>query len=228
MDSFEWNKIAGWVLAAAIAVLALSIVTGFAFHDERPEEMGYFVDVPEEAVTGDVDEGPSIIEALQTAEVARGENVFKKCTACHNVQAGGPNGTGPNLYGVVGRDIAGHSGFAYSSALSDEPGSWTWEKLDEYLESPRRAIPGNTMSFAGISKVQDRAHLLAYLNRQSGSPLPMPEYVPPPEEVAQEGAVEEGVEAELADAEAVPESNIGGPAAENQDDTDAEDTNEAN
>ena len=40
---------------------------------------------------------------LPTADVAAGEAVFAKCKSCHTIDAGGANGTGPNLYGVVGR-----------------------------------------------------------------------------------------------------------------------------
>ena len=43
VDSFEWNKIAGWVLTASIAVLGLSIVTGEVFAPEPLEKQAFVV-----------------------------------------------------------------------------------------------------------------------------------------------------------------------------------------
>ncbi|MBZ6377938.1 hypothetical protein B5C34_02350 [Pacificimonas flava] len=235
MDSFEWNKIIGWVLAAAIAVLGLSIVSGAAFDTDRPEEMGFFVDVPEEAgaAEDEVDPMVELALAMQQADPARGEAVFKKCATCHTIEQGGANKQGPNLWAVVGRDVGSHAGFAYSSALEEEPGNWDWEKLNAYIESPRSAIPGNVMSFAGLSDVQDRANLFAYLHDMGGQidlpapPLPEELAAEDPEGTGPEAAKAEDVpEADLADAQEVPESNIGGPAAENQDTTDADEVSE--
>lgn len=226
VDSFEWNKIIGWVLAAAIAVLGLSIVSGAVFDTDRPEEMGFYVDVPEEASAGadEVDPMVELAVAMQSAEVSRGEAVFKKCATCHTINQGGENKQGPALYGVVGRDVGSHPGFAYSSALQEEPGNWDWEKLNAYITSPRAAIPGNVMSFAGLSDVQDRANLFAYMNAQGGD-LPLPA-VPEPEVAEEEdpegsgpeaAKAEDTVEADLADAAESPEGNVGGPGAGNQD-----------
>ena len=48
---------------------------------------------------------------------------------------------GPNLWGVVGRDIASHPGFAYSPAMTAQPGVWSYDQLYAYLGSPTRAVP---------------------------------------------------------------------------------------
>ncbi|MEE4348606.1 MAG: cytochrome c family protein [Pacificimonas sp.] len=235
MDSFEWNKIMGWVLAAAIAVLGLSIVTGYVYDGERPEEMGYFIDVPEDAGAAAVEVDPMVefITAMQDPDVAKGEAVFRKCATCHTVEQGGENKLGPNLYGILGKDIASVPGFSYSNALQEEPGDWSYELFNAYMRNPRGTIPGNVMSFAGLSKVEDRANLVAYLLTYGGGPdLPaMPviaEETDPEGTGPEEAKADDGPIAELADAEEVPESNIGGPAAENQDTTDAEDIHEAN
>ena len=101
--------------------------------------------------------------------------MFKKCTACHTIAKGGPNGTGPNLWGSMGKAIAGVSpGFAYSPALSGKGGNWDWESMSQWLKSPKDFAPGTKMTFAGLGKVEDRANLLAYMNTQSDSPLPLP------------------------------------------------------
>ncbi|WP_417270927.1 c-type cytochrome [Celeribacter sp.] len=103
----------------------------------------------------------SFAELLASADVAKGEKVFNKCKACHKVD--GSNGTGPHLDGVVDRDIASVGDFGYSDVLAGMEGAWTPEHLDEFLASPKNYAPGTKMSFAGLSKPQDRANLVAYL-----------------------------------------------------------------
>lgn len=167
----RFNTIAGWVLAAGIVALGASIVAGEIFHSERPETMGY-------PIEGVAEEGQAEAEQpigffLASAEATQGEQVFKKCAACHTVNQGGADQLGPNLWGVMGSPIAGGS-FAYSDALASKEGSWTWENMSEWLKSPRSFAPGTKMTFAGLSNPEERAALLLYLNQQSASPLPLP------------------------------------------------------
>jgi cytochrome c len=176
MDN-RMNTIAGWVLGAGIVALGASIVTGELFHSERPEKMGYPIEgVEEEGAAGAEAEQP-IAMFLASADAGKGEAVFKKCGACHTVTQGGANGLGPNLWGVVGKPVAHLGGaFAYSDALKSHGGTWDWESLSQWLKSPKTFAPGTKMTFAGLSKPEDRANLLAWLNAQ-GSNLPLP---PPP------------------------------------------------
>jgi cytochrome c len=170
------NTIAGWVLFAGIVALGGTIATGEYFNAERPKTMGYPIEgVQEESAGGgEAAEQPAAFY-LASAKPELGSEVFKKCTACHNAQKGGPNGTGPNLWGVVGAPIAGRpTGFDYSSAIKGKGGTWTWDNLFAWLKSPRDFAPGTKMTFAGLSKPEDRANVIAYLNTQSDSPLPLP------------------------------------------------------
>jgi cytochrome c len=193
------NTIAGWVLGAGIVALGASIVTGELFHHGRPEKMGYpieGVDLTGEG-GGAAETEPPIANLLAKADAGRGEAQFKKCTACHTINQGGPNGTGPNLWGVLGSEIGKHSpGFAYSPALAGKGGKWDWESMSQWIKSPREFAPGTKMTFAGISKAEDRADLLAYLNAQ-GSNLPLP----PPQAAA---ATPAEAAAEKADQPAAP------------------------
>ncbi len=184
------NTIAGWVLAGGIVALGLTIVTGEYFRAERPESMGYAIEgVEAEGGAGGAAEKP-IAFYLASADVAKGEAVFKKCAACHNADKGGPNALGPNLWGVLGKPHGHAAGFAYSDALKGVPGNWDWDGMSAWLKSPKAYAPGTKMTFAGLSKPEDRANLIAFLNSRSDSPLPLP--AAPAEEAAPADAAAAG------------------------------------
>lgn len=95
---------------------------------------------------------------------AKGEKVFKKCKACHQVGEGAKNKTGPQLNGVVGRTIGGVDGFKYSGTLAGMTDkTWTEAELSAFLEAPKKYAKGTKMSFAGLKKETDRAALIEYL-----------------------------------------------------------------
>ncbi|MDO9370769.1 MAG: cytochrome c family protein [Sphingopyxis sp.] len=98
---------------------------------------------------------------------AMGEQVFRRCVACHTIDKGGSNGIGPNLHGVVGRAVASHADFSYSGAMKAKGGVWDAAALDIYLEQPMMAVPGTRMAFAGIPDRADREALILYLETQS-------------------------------------------------------------
>lgn len=169
----RFNTIAGWVLAAGIVALGSSIIAGEVFHSERPETMGYPIEGVVEEGAGEAEAEQPIAFFLASADAAQGEQVFKKCAACHNVNQGGPSQLGPNLWGVMGAPIA-QGGFAFSDALASMDGTWNWDNMSEWLKSPRSFAPGTKMTFAGLSNPEDRAALLLYLNQHGDSPLPLP------------------------------------------------------
>jgi cytochrome c len=111
---------------------------------------------------------------LAAADPAAGEAAFKKCAVCHTAAKGGPNLAGPNLWGIVGAPHGHVAGFAYSDALKSKPGNWDWEAMSAWLKSPKTYAPGTKMTFAGLSKPEERANLIAWLNTQSDSPQPIP------------------------------------------------------
>jgi cytochrome c len=211
------NTIAGWVLGAGIVALGASILTGEIYHAERPHKMGYPIPGVETDPTGDTAAEQPIAVLLASADAAKGEQVFKKCTACHTINQGGPNGTGPNLYGVMGTPIGKHAaGYAYSPALSGKGGTWDWESMSTWIKSPKDFAPGTKMTFAGIGKGEDRANLLAYLNSQGPSPLPLPAAPAAPAENPAKAAAEKGdapASAEKAENEPVLTEQQQAPAA---------------
>ncbi len=111
---------------------------------------------------------------MASADPAAGEKVFGKCKSCHGVEKGGPNKVGPNLWGVVGGPTAHKDDFSYSAGLAGKHGTWTYDDLNAFLTSPKDYIPGTKMSFAGLSKAQDRANVIAYLRSNADNPPPLP------------------------------------------------------
>jgi cytochrome c len=195
------NTIAGWVLAGGIAALGLSIASGMYFHSAAPHEPGYAIEGVESGDGGGAAAAVPIANLLATADVAKGEAVFKKCTACHTIASGGANGIGPNLWATVGKPLGGHAGFAYSDALKSKGGTWTFEALNEWLTNPKKYAPGNKMTFAGLGNPEERAAVILYLNSQgSNVPLPAP--------VAADAAPA------AADAAAAPADGAAAPAAD--------------
>ena len=168
------NTINGWILFAGIVALGGTIVSGEVFKGERPEKMGYPIEGV--AAEGEGAEAAKPIEFyLASADPAKGEQVFKKCTACHNADQGGANALGPNLWDVLGEPVGKGKGFPFSPALSGVGGTWNWDNMSEWLKSPKKFAPGTKMTFAGLSNPQDRANVIAFLNTHSDNPLPLPE-----------------------------------------------------
>lgn len=101
--------------------------------------------------------------AAQTA--ANGEDVYKKCRACHQLGETARNGVGPLLNGIIGRKAGTVDGFNYSDANKSSGVTWDKETFLKYIKDPRAAMPGNKMAFVGIKDEQDAADLFAYLTQ---------------------------------------------------------------
>ena len=193
MDSFEFNKYAGWGLAAVLTLLTVNIGTSALFALSKPEKPSYVIEgVIEEVVAGaaPAEAEKPIAFYLASASVDKGAAIFKKCAACHSIAKGGAAVIGPNLYGIVGNPHDNMPGYAYSDALMAMKGKpWTWDELSSWLKSPKTYAPGTKMAFAGLAKPEERAALLLYLNSNDDAPEPVPaapvEVTPPsaPEEV---------------------------------------------
>ncbi len=183
MDSFEWNKIAGGVLAALLVVVFLHAFGSRPFEVEGPHTRAYPVAVPEAAsaeAAAPAESGPqkSIGELLASASVDEGAKITKKCVSCHAFEKGAAAKVGPALWGVVGSAIGSHmAGFGYSDALKAKGASggvWGFEELFAWLTDPKAFIKGNKMAFAGLAKAEERANVIAYLRSLSDSPVALP------------------------------------------------------
>ena len=165
MDSFELNKIVGAVLGTSLVLLVSNMTANAIFRAEPAPETTVVAATPAEPSGQQAAPAPAepIEKLLQTASVDKGVTAAKKCVTCHTFEKGGPNRTGPNLFGVVDRARAALPGFNYSAAMKAAGGSWDIEHLNAFIANPKGTVPGTAMSFAGIAKDSERADLIAYL-----------------------------------------------------------------
>lgn len=109
--------------------------------------------------------------AYRHPDLENGRLHLNLCRSCHTFVQGGPDMTGPNLYGVFGRKVASRADYSYSPALAAKGWTWDAEHLDGWLRSPRTYVPGTRMTFYGITDDADRRDLVAYLKlATSGDP----------------------------------------------------------
>ena len=161
-DTMTFTKAAGGICGALLVLLLGKWAAEVLFHVESHGEASYVIEVESGGEVAEVD-AVDFETLLASASVEDGAKVFRKCSACHKLVAG-ENGTGPYLYGVVGRAKGAADGFGYSDALASMGGEWTPENLSDFLEKPSSYAPGTSMSFAGLKKIDDRADLIAYLD----------------------------------------------------------------
>ena len=104
------------------------------------------------------------------ADLVNGRTKFASCRACHTLTEGGAKMTGPNLWGLFGRQIGSKEGYTYSKAAQNADFIWDTAKLEQWLDNPKEFLPGNKMVFNGIHDVEDRRDVIAYLATQTQAP----------------------------------------------------------
>lgn len=179
-DSFQITKYIGAFLGTVFIMMTVGLLSEAIFYKPAPTKPGFAIKAEEASASAKAEkpQGPVQIATLMaSANPDNGKSIFKRCQACHDGTKGGPNKVGPNLWNVVGRPIAKHPGFSYSSGMkkfAEEHGHWTYQLLSEFLTEPRKEVNGTAMGFAGLPKPQDRADLLSYLRTLNDNPPPLP------------------------------------------------------
>jgi len=170
MKNLETNKIAAAILIAGLIALVTAKVAESLYGPEKePEKRGYKIEVAAEPTSGATKEPekPLDIKALMAkANADEGQKVFQKCMSCHSKEKG-ENRVGPSLYGVINAQRARHADFAYSDAMKNKGGTWTYDELFSFLKGPAQYIPGTKMTFIGLRKPEDIANVIAFLEKNA-------------------------------------------------------------
>ncbi len=177
MDGFELNKIIAAILATVVVVFGINKVSDIIFTPDKPQQSAYKVEKIEPTLASASSAGQAAVgisELLAMGTVEHGEKVFKRCSACHMIAAGGKNMIGPNLWSILGKKTGVASGYKYSKALAAYGKEWSFEEMNGFLIKPSAHIKGTKMAFAGLKKEKDRASVILYMNSKSDKPLPTP------------------------------------------------------
>ncbi|MGG5821385.1 c-type cytochrome [Falsiroseomonas sp. HW251] len=177
--SLEFNKIAAAVLTAGVSFSVFGLVGQFLVSPHKLHEAAIATPAAAAAPAAAASAAPAIEPIAPLLAAANADNgralAGRLCASCHNFAQGGPNGVGPNLYGVVGGPHAHAQGFNYSAgmrALHDK--TWDYEALNAFLLKPAQAVSGTRMAFAGINSAAQRADVIAYLRSLDTNPKPLP------------------------------------------------------
>ena len=171
------NKIITSIILTVILVLGINKITNIIFDVEKPEKSAYQVanvsTVTETTSASLNTDSGDIMALLASANVADGKKIFKKCAACHSIAKDGGNKIGPALWGVLGRKAGSVADYKYSKAMTAYGKPWSFEEMNGFLTKPKDWLKGTKMSFVGLKKETDRAAVILYMNKNTGSPLPL-------------------------------------------------------
>ena len=178
MSAIEINKIAGALLSTALFLMLINMLSDAIFEPHfESKAPAYLVETSNEqseTTTVAQDVGPTLDALLASANSKSGEKISKKCIACHTFAEGQASRIGPNLWDILGRDIASGTGFEYSKALLKVEGAWNFVELNNFLKSPKKYASGTKMAFPGLRKPTDRADVIMYLRSLSATPVTLP------------------------------------------------------
>ncbi|MEM9049826.1 MAG: cytochrome c family protein [Pseudomonadota bacterium] len=165
MNTMEITKIVAGLCGSLLIFLVAQFFISEPLYQTsgHGDELAYSFEI-EEGTNAPEEEEEVIdyVALLAAADPGAGEKDFRKCSACHKVDANA-HGVGPSLHAIVGRAVGAIDGFNYSGAMAGFGGEWTPERLAEFLHNPKGYIAGTKMSFAGYRDPADAANMVAYL-----------------------------------------------------------------
>lgn len=163
LDTMTFTKIGGALCGSLLVFMLGGWAAEIIYapgHGDKEQAYSIAVEVGDTA-EAEVEAVP-FADLFAAADAAKGEKLWRQCSACHSNEAG-KNGTGPSLHGIVDRDKGAIEGFRYSGAMAGAEGVWAVENLDGFITNPKGYLAGTTMAYAGMKKAEDRANLIAYL-----------------------------------------------------------------
>lgn len=171
-DTMTLTKIVGGFCGAFLVFLLGGFFSEFIYHEPASHDgevhQAYTIDTGDDGHGGDEETAEVVFaDVYAAADAGAGERLFRQCQACHKVDDGA-NGTGPHLFGVVGRDVASVDGYNYSDAMGAKDGDWSPEALNGFLTNPKSYTPGTKMTYKGLADAEDRANLIAWLDSLDG------------------------------------------------------------
>ncbi|MDI2113744.1 c-type cytochrome [Commensalibacter nepenthis] len=154
MDSFDWNRLAVAGLFS-VCVLAASWGIGSVIIQNQTPIKSIFA-------TND-DQNKSI--DLTSADISKGKELAaQQCSLCHTFNQDGINKIGPNLYNIMGHQIASKPNFNYSGSLKKHnKETWDVKNLNIWLAHPMNFASDTIMAYPGVPSQQDRIDIIAYL-----------------------------------------------------------------
>lgn len=179
MSGLETNKIIAAILVAGLFSLVTSNVADILYKPTLQPKRGYTIAVSNSSsesstASKEVEIKVDIISLLAKASAENGANLVRKCSVCHDLNKGGPNRIGPNLWSIVENKKAHRSDYSYSKALASKGGNWNYEDLFHFINKPLEYLPGTKMNFVGFKKPEDVADVIAYLRTLSDNPVALP------------------------------------------------------
>lgn len=163
LDTMTFTKTVGALCGALLVFLLGAWAAEVLYHPHVPKgQQAYVIDTGATTAAAEPAEAVDFETLLAAADPAAGERLWRQCASCHALEPG-RNGTGPYLFGIVGRDKGAAEGFRYSNAMASAEGTWEPENISAFIENPRGYIAGTSMAYAGMRRAEDRANLIAYL-----------------------------------------------------------------
>lgn len=96
-------------------------------------------------------------------DISRATKVMKQCKVCHSSDAGKAHKTGPNLFGIYGRQAGAVEKFKFSPAFKKTDFIWNDTTLDGFLANPQKYIKRSRMAYGGVRNVKDRMAIICLL-----------------------------------------------------------------
>jgi cytochrome c len=167
------------MMRVSVSVLALTGAAALLVGCSKPQSGSDQAAAPSEPASAPAEATPEQAKAIiatlpapyNTADLDNGKLKLAICRSCHTTAQGGPNMTGPNLYGVFGRKAGSLDGFSYSDGLKATGIVWDAAHIDTWIADPRAVAPTTKMTYFGLKDAKDRIDAVAYLKVQTG-PLP--------------------------------------------------------